>query len=104
MNTIEITTLLFYYYYSNGQYYKTPSEYGRADKYSTGCIVSLTLDLDALSLSYHVIDEINDVAPKKGILCKAGKADTCKYKWAVSMYEPHDCVEIIDVYSNNFKW
>ena len=90
-----------YAYFNDGHYYKNGLGSGKADDYSTGCIVSLTLNLNALSLSYDIIDKENVVESKKGVLYKSGKIDTCKYKWAVSIYQQHDCVEIIDVYSNN---
>ena len=90
-----------YAFFDNGTYYKTGLIEGAVDGYSTGQIVLLKLNLKELSLSYEIIDDINGTESKKGILYESGTIDKTKYKWAVSVCKPHDCVEIIDVHSKN---
>ena len=89
-----------YTYVNDGEYYDGWSEKGTADKYGAGDIVSLTLNLQSSSLSYDIVNDTDDTS-EHGILFKEGEIDKVKYKWAVGMYNEDDCVEIIDVYSNN---
>ena len=83
---------------SDGGYYKCTSLKGNADGYSTGDVVSLMLNIKALSLSYSIIKN-GDTEEKKGLLFKAGEINKTKYKWAVGIYDKPDSVEIIDIYS-----
>ena len=69
------------------------------DEYITGDIVSLTLNLKEMSLSYKIINRKNkDNVTKEGIVFEAGEIDKTEYKWAIVIDRKDDCVEIIDVY------
>ena len=73
----------------------------KLDKYNTGDIISFTLNLKLLSLSYSICNEADIVPKQEGILLTAGTISKAKYKWAVLLDHQGDCVEIIDVYSES---
>ena len=89
-----------YCFFNNGNVCKKVTVLRKADEYTTGDIVSLTLNLKSLSLSYNIIKN-NDNEIKKGMLVQEGQILKRKYKWAVAISSKDDCVEIIDIYARN---
>ena len=90
-----IRNLQGYSFACNGTYYNRRTYKGRTDKYDAGDIVSLTLNIKALSLSYSILKNEENAA-RTGILFKAGEIYETKYKWAVGIFLAGDSVEIID--------
>ena len=78
------------------------------DAFEKDDIVSLTLDLNQLSLSYDITRDTDTCTcsekeekkqeNKHGILIKAGELKKLKYKWAFALYQSGLSVTILDVY------
>ena len=77
------------------------------DTFSTGDIVTLTLNSNPISLSYSIIktgdkEPARLDVPKKGILFEKFGLSEYTFKWAVEIDERGDCVEIIDIFSARY--
>ena len=103
LNTpISYSNLYKLRWFKDGEFYRNSIQIAKVDDYSAGWIIALTLNLELLSLSYSIYGNNEDNKPQKeGILISKGQITKGKYKWAVEIDGKDDCVEIIDIYSNN---
>ena len=87
-------------FYRHGEIYYSWHQVAQLDDYNVGDIISLTLNLKLLSLSYNIFNDGDIEFKEEGVLLPAGAIPKTKYKWAVGINTKGDCVEIVDVYSN----
>ena len=99
MNFIKGYAFSFYSYCDSGEIYYKWHEVAKLGDYNVGDIISFTLNLKLLSLSYTIFNYGDIEFKKEGVLLKAGKISKTKYKWAVGINNRGDCVEIVDVHS-----
>ena len=88
-----------FYFFNDGIIRYKMNEIAKIDEYKMGDVVSLTLNLKSLSISYSIFND-GDIKPRQiGILLKPGEIPKTKYKWGIELDSSGDCVEIIDLYS-----